>query len=275
MLTATLLALAAAVLHAGWNFLIKTGEERGLAAWAQFLWGAVLAWPLLVVVGLPGWEALPYLAGSSLVHVVYLLALVRAYGHGDFSVVYPIARGSGALLAAIGGVLLLDDHLGAWSWVAIAVVVAGVLMLVGRDAHVPTVAWALFTGVTIGAYTVIDSGGARNTAGLPYGLTLMSATAVTLSVVNVSRGRLPALRVVMRRSWRRHAVAGACTTAAYTLVLVAVRYAPVGYVATLRESSVLIAALLGWLVLKEPLGERRTTAAAVMTAGLILLIATR
>jgi drug/metabolite transporter (DMT)-like permease len=275
VLTATLLALSSAGLHAGWNFLVKTGEERGLAAWGQFLFGAVLAWPLLIVVGLPGWEAAPFLVGSSLVHVVYIVALVRSYGHGDFSVVYPIARGSGALLAAIGGVAFLGDHLGAWSWVAIAIVIAGLLLLVPRPIHGPTLGWALATGVTIGVYTLFDAESARETDGLAYGLTVMSATAITLSAYNLSRRRLPAFRQALPTSWKRWALGGAATTAAYTLVLIAVRYAPVGYVATLRESSVLIAALLGWLVLKEPLGERRTTAAAVMTAGLVLLVISR
>ncbi len=272
MLTATVLALASAGLHAGWNFLVKTGEERGLTGWGQFLFGAVLGWPVLVVVGLPGWEALPYLAASTVVHVVYVLALVRSYGLGDFSLAYPLARGSGALLAAAGGVLFLGDVLGAWSCLAIAVVLTGIVLLVGRQVEGPAIGWALATGVTIGAYTVIDSAGSRETEGLPYGLTLMSAAALGLTVVNVGRGRLPDLRRSLPANWRRWAVGGACTTAAYALVLVAVRYAPVGYVATLRESSILIAALLGWLVLKEPLGERRTAAAAVMTLGLALLV---
>lgn len=275
MLTATLLALASAGLHAGWNFLVKTGEERGLAAWGQFVFGAVLAWPLLLVVGLPGWEALPYLVGSGLVHVGYVVALVRSYHHGDFSVVYPIARGTGALLAAVGGVALLGDDLGAGSWVAIAVVVAGLVLLVPRPVHGPTVGWALATGMTIGVYTLFDAEGARETDGLSYGLTVMTATALTLTAYNLGRRRFGAFRRALPRLWRRWAVAGAATTAAYTLVLIAVRYAPVGYVATLRESSVLIAALLGWLVLKEPLGERRTAAAAVMTAGLVLLVISR
>ena len=78
MLTATLLALAAAVLHAGWNFLIKTGEDRTLVGWGQFLFAGLLSVPVLVVLGPPGVEALPYLAGSSAVHVVYLVALVRS-----------------------------------------------------------------------------------------------------------------------------------------------------------------------------------------------------
>jgi len=275
MLTATLLALASAGLHAGWNFLVKTGEERGIAAWAQFAFGAVLGWPILLVVGLPGWEAVPYLVSSALVHVVYVIALVRSYGHGDFGVAYPLARGSGALLAAVGGVALLDDDLTAWSWVAIAVVLVGMVLLVGRAVSLPTIAWALTTGATIGVYTVIDADGARRTEGLPYGLSLITATAVSVSAYNLARGRLPLLRSAVRWSWRRFVVAGACTTAAYTLVLIAVRYAPVGYVATLRESSVVIAALLAWLVLKEPLGERRTTAATIMALGLVLLVVTR
>jgi drug/metabolite transporter (DMT)-like permease len=274
VLTATLLALASAFLHAGWNFLIKTGEERSIVGWAQFLFAGLLSLPVLLVVGGPGVEALPYLAGSSAVHVVYLVALVRSYHHGDFSLAYPLARGTGALLAAAGGVLLLDDHLGAGSWVAIGIVVVGIVLLVGRTVHGPLLGWAVLTGMTIGSYTLIDSAGSRRTEGLPYGLSLIIATAVTVSVVNAARGKAPALRATLRASWPRYAVGGAATAGAYCMALIAVRYAPVGYVATLRESSILLAALLGWLVLKDPLGQRRTAAACVMTAGLILLIAT-
>lgn len=275
MLTATVLALVSAFLHAGWNFLVKTGEERDLVAWGQFTFGALLALPVLVVVGLPGVEAVPYVAASASVHVVYLLALLRSYHHGDFSLAYPLARGSGALLAAIGGVALLDDHLGGWSWVAIGIVIFGVVLLVGPNIHGPTIGWALLTGATIGTYTLIDSAGARRTEGLPYGLTLIACSALAITLVNIGRGRAAAFRASLPGAWRRYALGGACTTAAYSLVLIAVRYAPVGYVATLRESSVLIAALLGWLVLHETLGRRRSIASAVMAAGLALLVATR
>ena len=189
---------------------------------------------------------------SASVHVVYLLALLRSYHHGDFSLAYPLARGSGALLAAIGGVALLDDHLGGWSWVAIGIVIFGVVLLVGPNIHGPTIGWALLTGATIGTYTLIDSAGARRTEGLPYGLTLIACSALAITLVNIGRGRAAAFRASLPGAWRRYALGGACTTAAYSLVLIAVRYAPVGYVATLRESSVLIAALLGWLVSTRP-----------------------
>lgn len=275
MLAATVLALASAALHATWNFLVKTGEERGHLAWGQFAFGAVLGWPVLAFVGLPGRDALPYLAASAAIHVVYISALVRSYGHGDFGLAYPLARGSGALLAAFGGVLVLDDHLTAGSWLAIAVVMVGITLLVGRPVSGPAVGWALATGLTIGTYTTVDAAGARETDGVQYGLALMSAAALALSAVNLARGRGPAFARTLRRSWRKYLGAGACLTAAYTLVLAAVTLAPVGYVATLRESSVVLAALLGWLVLHEHLGRRRVVAAAVMAAGLVLLVVSR
>src|SRR4029078_11254086 len=99
---ATLLALGSAALHAGGNLLIKTSDERFLAAWGQFLLGGLLFVPVLFLVGLPGTDVLPLLVASSCVHVVYVSALVRAYHHGDFSFAYPLARGGGAVLAALG-----------------------------------------------------------------------------------------------------------------------------------------------------------------------------
>ena len=137
---ATLLALGSAALHAAWNLLIKTSDERFLAAWGQFLVGGLLFVPVLVVIGPPGTAVLPFLVASSCVHVVYVGALVRAYHHGDFSFAYPVARGGGALLAAIGGVLFLSDTLSGGEWLAILVVVAGLVSLVrpGVSSIAPT-----------------------------------------------------------------------------------------------------------------------------------------
>ena len=125
MTEATLLALGSAFLHAGWNLLIKTSTERYLTAWGQFVMGGLLFVPVLVVVGVPGSDASPYLVAPSIVHVGYISALVRAYHHGDFSLAYPLARGGGALVAAIGGVVFLSDELSGLEWLAIAVVVGG------------------------------------------------------------------------------------------------------------------------------------------------------
>ena len=123
MFEATLLALGSAVLHAGWNLLVKTSDERFLTAWGQFLVGGICFLPVLLLTGLPPGDAVPFLVASSLVHVVYVGALVRAYHHGDFSFAYPLARGGGALLAAIGGVAFLGDYLSVPAWLSIGIVV--------------------------------------------------------------------------------------------------------------------------------------------------------
>ena len=127
---ATTLALASAALHVTWNLLLKLAppEDRDLTSWGLFAFGGVLALPLAVALGGPGWVAAPWLALSGVVHVAYVTGLVASYRHGDFSLAYPLARGGGAVVAAAGGVLFLGDHLALSSVAAIAVVASKVGM---------------------------------------------------------------------------------------------------------------------------------------------------
>ena len=275
MLTATLLALAAAVLHAGWNLLVKTSADRDLTVWGQFVFGGLLFLPVVVFTGLPDPAAYPFLALSAVVHVAYVSALVAAYDHGDFSLTYPLARGSGALIATIGGVALLGDDLAALAWLAILVVVVGLLALVGGEIVSRSALWAVLTGLTIGTYTLIDAEGARRSAGVPYGVTLTAMTGFGITVRALIRGRAGDFAASLKSNWWRYAVAGWASTLAYVLVLVAVRLAPVGYVAMLRESSVVIGAYAGWALLGERLGRRRLAASSVVATGLVLLVAVR
>jgi drug/metabolite transporter (DMT)-like permease len=294
VLAATLLALGSALVHASWNLLIKTSEDRAVAAWGQFGAAAGVALVGLVVVGGPGWAAAPYLAGSALVHLVYIESLVGAYTHGDFSLSYPLARGGGAVLAALGSTLLLDDRLPALGWVAIAVAAAGLVGLRGRgvpvaddvvlgdgvpvDAGVSgaeraALGFALLTAVCIATYTIIDSAGSRaGDSGVAFGLASVAASGTAVSLSNLARPSRRARAGLLRSGWRRHLAGGVGTLVAYTMVLVAVREAPVGYVTMLRESSVVVGALFGWLVLKEGLGGRRLVASGVILAGLVLLV---
>jgi drug/metabolite transporter (DMT)-like permease len=122
-------------------------------------------------------------------------------------------------------------------------------------------------------YTVIDAHGARvSDSGIRYGLATIPGAALGITASSLVRGRAPALRRAWPREWWRWLIGGACTATAYTLVLAAVRLAPVGYVTALRESSVVLGALAGWLVLKESLGARRLVSAGVILAGLVLLV---
>ncbi|TMK66645.1 MAG: EamA family transporter [Actinobacteria bacterium] len=276
MLEATLLALGSAALHAAWNLLVKTSEDRFLAAWGQFLVGGLLFVPWLVLTGLPGSDAWPYLGASSVVHVLYTGALLCAYYHGDFSVAYPVARGGGAVAAAVGGVAFLDDRLSGLAWVAIAVVACGLVTLVSPNVTGYALAWAATTALTIGTYTTLDVAGARDSeSGFAYGIVLILGAGTALTVVGLAMGRGKAFVRSLPGSWKRYAFGGAFSTLAYAMVLTAARLAPVGYVAALRESSVVLGAAAGWLLLHEALGRRRLAAALVVVTGLVLLVAWR
>lgn len=276
MVAATLLALAAAVLHATWNLFLKTAPpaDRELTAWGMFASAGVMVLPIVVLLGGPGWVAAPWLALSALIHVGYLLALVSAYHHGDFSLAYPLARGGGAMVATLGGVLLLGDHLNLAAWASIVVVGVALGSLVDRGASGRTLRDALVTALAIGAYTVVDAHGSRvSVDGAAYGFAVSAASACAITIAFLAQGRGPAFAAAWPVNRARWAAAGACTAAAYAMVLVAVRHAPVGYVAILRESSVVLGALLGWLWLKEELGGRRLVSSLVILAGMLGLIA--
>ena len=283
MLAATVLALCAAALHTAWNLFVKTSADRDLAAWGQFLFAGVMVVPVLFVIGWPAGASYPFLVASALVHVVYVVALVQAYTHGDFSFAYPLARGGGAMVAALGGVVLLGDVLSPGAWVAILIVAGGLVSLIRPGTSRASIGWALLTAATIGTYTLIDAQGARESAdAVQYGFALMPFVAVTVTAANIARGRTSAFVRTLPAAWWRYALAGGFVTVAYTLVLVAVRlpvtpgseqHVPVGFVAMLRESSIVMGAAIGWLFLHEKLGRHRLVSSIVIVTGLVLLIA--
>lgn len=273
MLVATVYALTAAVLHAGWNLIAKRAIDPFLALWGQFLVaGIVGAMALVLTGGLPasgwGWASL-----TGLIHLPYILGLSWAYRHGDFSLAYPVARGGGALLAAIGGVVLLGDRLSAPSFVAVVVVVGGMVLL-ATGSPIRQVGAALVVALAIGCYTTVDSHASRQYDGVSYVFAVFVMVAVVVSVWGAATGRRRALAAIGTDAWGRTTVAAVMSIVTYGLVLLAVRRAPVGYVAALRESSVLLAAIVGWRLLGEERGGMRGIAAAVIVAGLVLLVAT-
>ena len=274
MVVATIYALTAAVLHAGWNLIAKRAIDPFLALWGQFLVAGLLSFPILVALGgLPasGWG---WATATGLIHVPYVIGLGWAYRHGDFSLAYPVARGGGALLAAIGGVVLLDDRLSAWSVVAIGLVVTGLFVL-AIGASWRQVGAALVVAAAIGAYTTIDSHASRELGGTAYVFAVFVMIAVAVTTWGIVAGRGRELLAVGVDAWRRTAIAAAMSVVTYGLVLLAVRRAPVGYVAALRESSVVLAALIGWRVLGEQRGRVRGVASGLVLGGLVLLVAAR
>lgn len=121
-------------------------------------------------------------------------------------------------------------------------------------------------------YTVLDAAGARRSSVFTYTASLTLAIGVALTATLIARGRRAAMLATARTQWRRHLIGGTASVTAYAMVLTATRLAPLGYVATLRETSVVLGAIAGWLLLGEHVGPSRVIASATVASGLTLLV---
>jgi len=271
----TLAVLGAGFLHALWNALLKSAAGDPLLDTALIVAGSsVVALFLLPFVGVPAVTAWKFMALSALIHFGYYITLAGAYRHGDLSFAYPLMRGVAPLIVTMLGVLFLGEHPSAQMLTGIALISTGIIVIAwfagGR--HTPAAAgWALANAAIIASYTLVDGAGVRasgNAAGYVSWLIFLEGLPY-LAFLYLRRGP-PAAHYVMRR-WRRGIAGGAASLAAYGIVLWAMTRAPVAAVAALREVSVLFAALIGTLALKEAFGWRRMAGAATVVAGVAAL----
>ena len=272
MLTATILALVAAVLHAAWNFSVKQSvSDRFIALWGQFFFAGLLAAIELIIGGGIPARGFVWAAMSGLTHVPYCVLLAKAYGVGDFSRAYPIARGGGALIAGLGGIVLLGDNLSPVGVIGMVVVAIGLITLAGRGASAQVIV-ALGVAVTIGIYSVVDAKGIRSVDTPLYAAASFVCVMTTTTLYAIGTGRSGEMVVAMQKYWRRFLTLGIASGITYALVQIAFQRAPVGYVTCLRESSVVIAAFVGARYLGEGQVAKRITAAGVVVTGLLLLV---
>ena len=280
-----LAVLFGALLHAGWNALIKSASDKQLDTALIHSLGFFVALPVLAYVGLPDAAAWPYIAVSTFIHVGYYIALAGAYRHGDLGLTYPVMRGSAPLLVAIGSVIFIGEHLSVVAWVGVAVVCAGVLTLgLSRSAlHAAgdetkrrkALAFALCNAVIIALYTVVDGIGVRASGdALAYvaALFLLDGVPYLLLVLwqRGEGGRGAAWRYMAGR-WKIGLLGTAASLGSYGIALWAMTRAPVALVAALRETSVLFAAVIGTLLLHEPFGRQRALGTAIVVAGVMTL----
>jgi multidrug transporter EmrE-like cation transporter len=271
---ATVLALLAAVLHASWNLAVKQAPgDRFVAIWGQFFLAVP---PVLVLLVLfpPSRNAWTWAAVSGALHVPYAWFLARGYAHGDFSLVYPIARGGGAALGAIAGLLFLHDHLSLLGLMAIGVIVVGLVTLPQRRTGA-AVESALLVALSIAAYSVADAKGIRTEGSWRYIPASALGGVVALTAWGLASHRAPVMRNAVRTRWRPMLAVGLAANVTYGIVQYAMKLAPVGYVSALRESSVVLAAFMGAHLLNEHAGRRRMICSAIVATGVIGLIAAR
>jgi len=266
------LTLLAAVLHASWNFLVKTSHDRLVGGAAGVVVGAVAFSPVLLWTGLPDAAVWPNLLVSGVVHLLYVLALVAGYERADLSVVYPLARGLAPLPIAIGGVVLLGDHLGIGAAAGIGLASLGLVAIGVTAGRVAGTGWAVVTGLLVSVYTLVDAAAVReasNTVAYVVGVFVLNA-ALLVPVLAVRRARRD-IQDTVRDAPVGYLLTGIFSFVAYALVLAAARLAPVGEVSAVRETSIVMGVVAGWLILDEPFGARRVAAAAVVASGVVLL----
>ena len=276
--------LVGALLHAGWNTLIKAGGDKELDVALVHALGALVCLPLLAWTGLPPREAWPFLATSLCIHVAYYVTLTGAYQHGDLGATYPIMRGSAPMLVALGSATVLGESLSAAAWVGVCAITLGV-MLVGlaRPAealhHKRAVGFALANACVIAGYTFVDGSGVRvaTAAGgtaAAYVVLLFVLDGVPYPAL-VAWRRGAAGRAAMwgyaRQRWLPATLGGLASLGSYWIALWAMTRAPVAVVSALRETSVLFATVLSVLVLKERFGLQRGLGAAVIVGGVVAL----
>jgi len=271
-----LLVLLAAVVHASWNAVVKSSGDRFLTFTVVAFTGTVIGAVAAFFVPLPAPQVWPFLFLSAAIHNVYYVTLLLGYRYGDLSEVYPLARGSSPLIVLVLAALFAAEVPPPMALAGVALVSAGIISLAfagGRltRARVRPIALALTTGGLTACYTVVDGLGMRiddNPWTYIVWLNILEGIPFALWAVVFRARHLPAHLAVRGK----YGVAGGCLALlSYALILYALSQGAMAHVSALRETSVLFAAVIGAVVLKEGFGKYRILAAAVIGAGVILM----
>lgn len=265
--------LAAALLHASWNALLRGRGDRLWSITVMSLMSGAIGAAAALFLPIPARASWPFIALSAVLQIGYCLALVRAYRDGLLAEAYPIARGSSPLLVTIGALVLAHERLGAWAIAGVALVSAGIIGVALGRARLAraSVLAALGTGVMIAAYTVTDGLGARRSgAPISYAAWLFLTQGAPMIFIFAA----------LRRAWPRLAfdedtmkslAGGALSLVAYGVVVWALSQAPMGQVSALRETGILFAMIIGVVFLKERPRPSQLIAGAAIAAGAALL----
>jgi drug/metabolite transporter (DMT)-like permease len=270
---AIMLALFAALSHATWNAFLRTGVDRLWSVTVMSLAMMVVAVPIALILPMPLASAWPYLILSGALQVGYSVFLVRAYAHGELGQVYPIVRGSVPLLVTLGGFALSDQKLPPVLLAGIVLVGLGIISLAFGKGHATakSVLLALTTGLFIAGYATVDAAGVRLAgSALAYATWIyLVYGAFMLAAFMLMRGRL---KVDRKSPETLKAVAGGMVSmVAYGAVVIALALAPVGPITALRETSVVFAAIIGRVFLKEKLTAKRVAACSIVAIGAFLI----
>jgi drug/metabolite transporter (DMT)-like permease len=269
---APLLMIASGSIHAVVNAIVKGGKDKMASRAMTDGSSAIILLPALLIVPLPH-GAWGWLAATAMVHALYLYALIRAYQVSDFSAAYPVLRGTAPLVTAGVTLGLLGEHVSTLAVAGIALIGVSMFVLaIGRHLSRAGFGWAVLTGFTIAAYTVIDAAGVR-AAPTPFSYIAWMFVTMGLVIVGLfailTRGTLFAS---MRQQWRPGAIAGALSILTYGLALYALSIGPTAPLAALRETGMVTALVIAVVFLKERVTPGRGAAVLGILAGAGLIL---
>jgi drug/metabolite transporter (DMT)-like permease len=264
--SALLLALGSAVLHAAWNLLVARARDVQAATAATFLLSIAMAAPFAVIWWSAEPEVWPYALASTLLEMVYIVALAYAYRTTDLSFVYPLTRGFAPVLTLGASVAILGHGIGATETAGVIVVAAGVLLVSSRGGRADArglVAVATIAA-SIAAYTLVDRVGIQHAGAMTYFVLVLAGPCLVYPLLV---GRAPIRRELNRAT----AAAAVANVGSFALGLLALRYGPAAPVLAVRSSSIVIATLLAGRLLAEQVARRRVAGSILVFAGVALL----
>lgn len=266
--------LLAAVLHAGWNAIVKGAGDTLLTTVLVTASAALLAAVGLPFLASPAPASWPFIAASTLFQIGYFVLVAQAYRVADMSLAYPLMRGTAPLLVAIASTTWIGEPLPLLAWLGVGVVCTGILGMAAAargDANGTGIALALLNAGFIAGYTLVDGTGVRR-SGAPaaYTMWIFLLTGLVLAGWALVAQRQVFLRYA-QANWMRGLIGGAGAVTAYGLVLWAMTTAPIAIVAALRETSILFGTAISALVLRESVGRARLIGVCVIAAGAVLL----
>lgn len=273
--SAALLMLASGAAHALVNAILKSGGDKMSSRALIDGSSALLVLPLAFIVPFPH-GAVGWLLASFAIHLVYLIAVIKAFEGADMSAVYPVMRGTAPVIAALVSVLWLRDPISLPVIVGIAMVTTGTALSAWWNApDRKALGWALLTGATIAAYTVIDAKGVRSSpSAISYIVWVFLLLGFGIGTL-FALWRGPRFLAEARSQWKPGLAAGALSIVTYGLALWAYRLGDVPRLAALRETSILFGVGIAVLVLKENVGRARLIGAGLIAVGAAMLIVSR
>lgn len=266
--------LLAAVMHAGWNAIVKTGLSKQRSMLMLSIGHALFAMPVIVLSPFPQGVDWVWILVSAVVHMAYQMFLAFAYEQGDLSRVYPIARGTAPLLVLIASVFWLREPLDGFELVGIGLLGLGVMLMArgvfsGGESR-KLLPFAFGAALATAAYSLIDGLGARHMGDAwAYVSWVMALTAVIYLPTIIALRGAHVVRVPLR-DWPRGLAASGLSYLAFAIVVWAMSLAPIALVTSLRETSILFAMIMGWVLFSEKMQPSKIIAATLIVAGVVV-----